>query len=86
MLSVLQHFVDLQNFRDLLLVDALRFVYPNNYQQFVFNTSKYHLTGVENVLDHSAISPRKFLRTQKIFRIQLQRKKSVIKQMLTKIK
>ena len=60
MLSVLQHFVDLQNFRDLLLVDALRFVHSNNYQQFVFNTSKYHLTGVENVLDHSAISPRKF--------------------------
>jgi hypothetical protein len=27
MLSVLQSFVDLQNFRELLLVDALRFVY-----------------------------------------------------------
>ena len=26
MLSVLQHFVELQNFKDLLLVDALRFV------------------------------------------------------------
>jgi hypothetical protein len=84
MLSVLQHFVDLQNFRDLLLVDALRFVYPNNYQQFVSNTSKYQ--GWKMYWTTAPLVPENFLRTQKIFRIQLQRKKRVIKQMLTKVK
>ena len=47
MLSVLQHFVELQNFRDLLLVDALRFV-SSTKEMSVINL---HDKNLENCAD-----------------------------------